>query len=122
MNQDTTANTTAETPTPLTRRLIRAGKTRNIPREVRKMLGLPVGRRSDQWGSKAMRRGVQKAKELKQRPSRLAFIFESMRQANEVAKEERRGYLQRRTDRWRALVEAKLPVMLNAALRQQGLV
>jgi hypothetical protein len=107
--------------TPLTKRMLRAGHAASLPRAVKKLLGIPVSKRQDQWGSKAMRRGVQIAKEQKQRAGRLAFIYASMQQANDLAKKRRNEYVKRRTARWRGLVESTLPRMFANAMSAAGL-
>lgn len=65
------------------------------PRRQRRQLfsRLLRSRRQDQWGCQSMRRGVQKAKELKQRAGRLSFIAESQRQGVAIAKKLRAAYL-----------------------------
>jgi hypothetical protein len=52
---------------------------------------------------------------------RLNFIYDSIRQANVIAKQRRADYLKRRTARWRALVENNFPRMLNEELARHGL-
>lgn len=107
--------------TTLTKRLLRSGHASSLPKAIRKLLGLKVGKRKDQWGSKSMRRGVQISKEARQRPARLAFIHESQRQSIEAAAKNRAAYLKRRGARWRGVVEKNLPGMFLAALGAAGL-
>jgi hypothetical protein len=83
--------------------------------------GLGEGQHFGEWWGSGIQRGVQKALEAKQRPSRLAFIFESMREGNRIAKERRTAYVKRRTARWRGVVEANMPRMFAAELAKQGL-
>jgi hypothetical protein len=91
-------------------------------RMMRKLISRRAPRRGrNQFADKRMTRGVQKALEAKQRPGRLAFIFESMRQGNRIAKKRRTAYVKRRTARWRGVVEANMPRMFAAELAKQGL-
>lgn len=48
-------------------------------------------------------------------------IIESQRQGVEVAKKKRQEYVQRRTDKWRGVVEKNMPVMFNEALADAGI-
>lgn len=57
----------------------------------------------------------------KRRQARLAFISESIRQANEIAAKRRADYVARRSARWRKLVEAETPRAFHQAMQQQGL-
>lgn len=77
-------------------------------------------KRKNQFANKAMTRGVQRSLERAQRPARLAFIYESMRQANTIAKKRRADYVARRTKRWQGVMEANLPRMFEQELRRQG--
>lgn len=123
MNTKTEPLINAEPPaaTQITKRMLRSGHAASLPRAIRKLFGLATSKRKDQWGSKAMRRGVQKSKEAKQRPARLAFIAESQRQALVLSTEARVAYVKRRTIRWRKLVERTLPGMFVSALQAAGL-
>lgn len=90
-------------------------------KQLRKLLNRRAPRRGrNQFADKRMTRGVQRALEAKQRPRRLAFIFNSMRQANETAKARRVDYVKRRTERWRSLVTATLPRMFMQAMGAHG--
>lgn len=59
---------------------------------------------------------------MNRREQRMARIAESQRQGVEIAKQARIAYVQRRTDRWRGLVETNMPRMFNDALREAGIV
>ncbi len=72
-------------------------------------------------GGGKLRRYMAKGSGVKLRQTRLDFIYDSIRQANEIAKARRADYVARRTVRWRSLVEKELPRMLNEELRKQGL-
>lgn len=64
---------------------------------LQKLMRRRAPKRKNQFTNKAMTRGVQASLERAQRPARLAFIFESMRQGVEAAKKRRQEYLARQT-------------------------
>lgn len=70
-------------------------KVKSFPYPMAKVLRGRLGKRSD-FRYKSMRRGVQVARELRQRPRRLAWIAESCRQGIEIA---RRRYRAQKMDR-----------------------
>lgn len=89
---------------------------------LRHLMRRRAPKRRHQFVRKSMTRGVQIALERAQRPSRLAFIYNSMRQDVELAAQRRHDYLQRRTKRWRVVVEDNLPRIFNEELQRQGIV
>lgn len=107
---------------PATESLIKAEPPEKFDKEkfLQRLLRRRAPKRRHQFSSKAMTRGVQQSLERAQRPNRLAFIYASMRQGVEIAKQRRQAYVQRRTIRWQHMFEANLPRMLNEELQRQG--
>ena len=89
---------------------------------LRKFMRRRAPKRRNQFADKRMTRGVQMALERAQRPARLAFIYESMRQANEITKKHRAEYVARRSHRWRNLFEVHAPRMFEQELEQLNLI
>ncbi len=83
-------------------RIMRNGKARDY--RTRPMIFDPVTGYRETYGDRRKR-----------------LIAESQRQGVEIAAKRRQEYVQRRTNRWRKLVETKMPQMFLQALNEQGL-
>lgn len=58
---------------------------------------------------------------MNRREKRMMFIRASQLQGVEIAARRRQAYVQRRTNRWRGVVENNMPRMFDDALKSMGL-
>lgn len=95
-----------------------APKKKTEPSALLRFLRKPKG--APNFADKRMQRGVQKAIAQKSRAARLERIYDSMRQGVRVAKERRDAYVQRRTERWKTVVENTMPAMFAEEMSRYG--